>query len=238
MKIITYIFLFSLTASLHSQTNLYYSKINKDSVKWSEISQRERIEFLQIPSNILKTMSTKDLLTTCIDYPYIIDVFFYNDYQQGFNNVVSDFNGLQELLNRKDAASYIFELYQLLNIDEISNNTCDYCKGNFSFKLLFLELLLSDTKIQDQLTNGERKILINEVVSKFNSKKKYPEIFSEKTMIGMCYTLEKTLEKEKYYKYLELKQKKNMQGIISPSIIHHDFTIDEIINISNLFLTQ
>jgi len=41
---------------------------------------KERLDALQIPDAVLSRISTEGLLETCLEFPYLIDIFHSNGY--------------------------------------------------------------------------------------------------------------------------------------------------------------
>ena len=78
----------------------------------------ERWAALQIPEDMLSTMSTEDLVEACMNYPLSLDCFAYNDVQHGLSNVISRFNGFAELKKREDAFDKVLDFYSR-KLDEI-----------------------------------------------------------------------------------------------------------------------
>ena len=77
---------------------------------WQALSTHEdMLKACQIPAEILKTVSTEELIELCLAYPLLGDIFAYNGIQEGISKVSARFNGLQELFKRKDNASLLFE---------------------------------------------------------------------------------------------------------------------------------
>lgn len=70
---------------------------------WNAMSTTERCDACQIPEDILKSLSTRDLLIAVLDYPLMVDMHSYSNMEQGFLSVKNQFNGLQELVSRPDA---------------------------------------------------------------------------------------------------------------------------------------
>ena len=71
--------------------------------QWKSYSSaKERVAALQIPEDKLKSLTTADLLTVCLDFPYAMDMLAYDYPEVGFNAVCKEFNGYRELLTRKD----------------------------------------------------------------------------------------------------------------------------------------
>ncbi len=64
---------------------------------------------LQIPEDKLKSLTTADLLTVCLDFPYAMDMLAYDYPEVGFNAVCKEFNGYRELLTRKDLADALLK---------------------------------------------------------------------------------------------------------------------------------
>lgn len=103
-----------------------------------------RKQTLQLSPEEIKQKTTSDLFEECLNYPYIIDVFFYNDIQEGFDSLVAEFNGFEELQSRKDFAECILAKMEKFP-KEVSNiNSSDsISKGLLSFKSIVIEMLLS-----------------------------------------------------------------------------------------------
>ena len=59
----------------------------------------EKVNVIQIPDSILVSLTTGDLIQTCMNYPLFIDMFAFNSSQYGFNKIMNDFNGFKELFN-------------------------------------------------------------------------------------------------------------------------------------------
>lgn len=80
--------------------------------EWGELNHGERVLASQIPRDELKKMSTEELITAVLEYPCFIDMIFYNTYQEGYEVVRDNFNGLRELMSREDSGEYLLEAYK------------------------------------------------------------------------------------------------------------------------------
>ena len=58
-------------------------------------SGQEMVDICQIPDNILKTMTTANLSSLCLNYPLLGDMLFSNNLQEGFDMMALKFNGFQ-----------------------------------------------------------------------------------------------------------------------------------------------
>lgn len=66
----------------------YIFPITATNPKWKTFKSRsEMAEVLQIPPQQLKGMSTRALVSTCMNFPMFKDLYFFNHVQIGFNNL-------------------------------------------------------------------------------------------------------------------------------------------------------
>ena len=67
-----------------------------------------------IPKDMLKVMSTRNLALTCLNYPYNPLFAAHNDQYAGFLGTISYFNGYAELMKRKGGLQATLDLYDEL----------------------------------------------------------------------------------------------------------------------------
>ncbi|MDE7369905.1 MAG: hypothetical protein K2N08_09105 [Muribaculaceae bacterium] len=102
----------------------------------------ERWAALQIPEDMLSTMSTEDLVEACMTYPLALDCFAYNNVESGVAAVISHFNGFTELKKREYAFDKVLDFYdRKLEEIEMFGNTAGYTFKPFS--LAFYELFIA-----------------------------------------------------------------------------------------------
>jgi len=49
---------------------------------------------------------------TCLKFPFLLDVYVFDNVQQGFDRILSNFNGIKELYLRNDAATVLLSYYK------------------------------------------------------------------------------------------------------------------------------
>jgi hypothetical protein len=74
-------------------------------------SIEEMMAMCNIPKDMLKVMSTRNLALTCFNYPYNPKFSAYNDQYKGFQGTISHFNGYAELMKRKSGLQATLDLY-------------------------------------------------------------------------------------------------------------------------------
>jgi len=81
--------------------------------EWIELGRKtNRLEACQIPEDVLNSMTTEALALTVVDYPYLSDIFVFNNPQEGLEYIRMNFNGLDTLLKRKDGAQTLLKMYK------------------------------------------------------------------------------------------------------------------------------
>lgn len=128
---------------------------------WKESKTKvERITSLQIPQDELVNIPTKTLLNICLEYPYLIDIIAYSDFQRGFEKMISDYNGFRELFGRQDYIDCVFE-----KLSELPNRTKEILResktkqGGYSLQYLVLEYMMAQDIFIKNLNNQQKDTL-------------------------------------------------------------------------------
>lgn len=138
----------------------YAYPVQPGTEEWEQLDHGERVLACQIPEEVLEQMTTEELATVVLKYPCFFDMIFYDSYQEGFEVVRDNFNGLQALLKREDLAEGLLKIYRetdikqmlSLNEDQIFDETLD---------LLYLETLIAQPEVRDSASEEQ----LNEINS-------------------------------------------------------------------------
>jgi len=163
----------------------YEYPFDEGSPEWRNLSVEERHSMRQIPNQDLATIDTDMLVSAYVNNPYCSLIFAHNTINLGFNRVYNEFNGLRELMNRPDAGEKILAYYEEMNVNDLNQNWSEYEKGNFTFKFIYIEVLLSQPQILNQLSDQQSKRLIGELINKYNVKNDH---IAEHSGFGLSYT--------------------------------------------------
>lgn len=99
--------------------------------KWKEFeSHLEMIDACQIPDDILPHLSTAALAETVLNYPLLSDMLAWSDSNLGYQSVVSNFNGLNELLSREDGMDYLLNATLTLSSSDDINEEDSFIERN------------------------------------------------------------------------------------------------------------
>ena len=181
MKNVFLIFLILLSFALNAQDNIVTGNfpVNPSTPEWNELkSYEEQLLAYNMPDEIIKKISTPELVKVCLAYPEwgIIDVF--NDRRVGLNNMMSRFNGFLELFSRNDAAKELIKVYSSLDPLAIGKDWTPLQIGRYSFDINCVEMLLSHGMMIAKLDEQDIQVLLDMVVLKYNNKKQLPDVYS------------------------------------------------------------
>jgi hypothetical protein len=135
--------------------------------EWSALTTHSgMLAALQIPETTLKKMTTKDLVETCLNYPLLFEMWAYDSFQNGLDQIIKNFNGLQELITRTDAGIELLKKYQKINSIEINKIQDAMEKEQFKVDVCQNEALLSHKSIIKNMNKIERLTLLKESLEK------------------------------------------------------------------------
>ncbi len=138
--------------------NVYISPVNQYETpqEWFTVSVKERVRLSQIPNELLKKMSTDELIIACLNYNLICDLYVCDTAQQGYENLKKQYNGIQELVKCSDSGSKLLKLYQSIDVKEF------YEQDRFSIiRINLVGMLLSDEEVLKTLNKDQVKEIIN-----------------------------------------------------------------------------
>jgi hypothetical protein len=120
----------------------------------------------QLSEADIKSMSTEELISVYLNSRFTSLILAYDNPQEGFNRVRSDFSALRELLSRTDGAKNLINYYQKMDPAAYDSRWELTRIGKFTFTFIFIEVLLVQEEILTQLTSAEVKTLLSELLKK------------------------------------------------------------------------
>ena len=155
-------------------------------IDWGEFDNHvDKVNASQIPDYLLNQMTTEQLVNAVLHYPYLIDMLAYNTYEGGFQAVLEDFNGLQELVKREGAAKLLSKHMEtapvILNTRSVNNDVL----YDSIMQSMFLDVMLAQPEFVNQLSEQEFEEILAAVDEKIELQGTLPETYSGST--GLFY---------------------------------------------------
>ena len=138
---------------------------------WAALkSGEEMVQVCQVPAPTLRSISTVGLVATCLDYPLLRHMVFFNSLQFGVRVQLANFNGFGELQQRPQAATLLMQQYQFMRPACLPK---EEQRSGYTFSFTDLELILAQDEYLTQLSSMERHALVREAVTKYADKQMY-----------------------------------------------------------------
>ena len=172
--------------------DIYDFPIKPGTEEWNQLpSTTARKTALQIPDALLPVISTKGLLETCLQYPFLLSSMqsFYS-FQIGFEELMKSFNGFPEFFKRPKLTNVLMEKYENLKGEVESIWSLErYDQINFPFRHFVVEFMLAQDTVVNNLSEEQEKHLILLSLENQKIKQTYSDIFSERFNIMSRYLL-------------------------------------------------
>lgn len=148
----------------------YQYKVLPGSAAWAKLkTHQQMVEAVQIPAATIRQMSTGQLADAVLDYPLLPDALAFNDVQQGVEVVAGRFDGLRELLRRRDAGTVLLDRYRRLDV-RTDAAASELQAGNHTLEVWKVETLLAQPQVLASLPAGRVTELLRVGLDKYQAK--------------------------------------------------------------------
>ncbi len=235
--ICSYFFTTTITVAQPIDTPYVYP-VRPGMEEWKILkSGKEKADACKIPDSILPLLTTNALAKTCLNYPLLIEVFYADNIQKGIDAVILSFNGLTELLERKEAGVELLKIYKNKIPDDLNEDMSLHQKGLFTFEFTYLELLLSRSQILNNLPDRDRILLLKEAVAKSEGKKKQFDVFGEFGLTSSALLIAKILSAEnKLGETLKTVSEEDIDIFLATGMYTNPLLVEAIFSTGKLFL--
>ncbi len=125
-----------------------------------ETPASERNQLLALSDEQINSMTTAELLVTCLDYPLFFYIVFYDTDKEGFEAIVDQYNGLQALLEREDLGNVLAKFYSAVDLNDVIKTD-----RPGTFRLRYLELIILSDGVLDSMDSDARKELFKACIT-------------------------------------------------------------------------
>jgi len=224
-RIFWFVFVLLINGQLtYGQTEIkdvYEFPIKPDTEEWWRFETVEkRVEALQIPDEVLAKISTEGLLETCLEYPFLLSILSGDNCQDGFEGLMTQFNGFRELFKRDNLANVLLKKYEYFGI-EIPNVQLkkDLERGLFSYRHFVLEYMLAQDIVLKNLNLEQEKQLFLLSFEHKKNKQNYLDIFSNLNDLPTNFLYAKKILNDADFKFENTKQKNILLNFIQAPVI-------------------
>lgn len=208
--------------------------IRPDTEEWKVLKNHaEKLSVCQVPDSVLNQIATNDLIDLCLSFPMLGDIMAFNSAQDGIDAFVQNFNGIRELYKRNDFAKYLIKKYEQIDPSKFDKDMARHKKGEFSFQLMVIELLLGQEELISQLSLNEKKELIKLFTEK-KIKKSDTEVYGKLSHMTICYAIVGILNSCNYI--VSSDASSELKKYSKRKNLNESHLISEILDLSNSFI--
>ncbi|MDR2773904.1 MAG: hypothetical protein LBC19_04020 [Tannerella sp.] len=202
-KILIYTVLSLVTCALSAQ-DVAGRKVTWDypvktyTKEWEQLKTvQERRGICQMPADVLSSLSTEDLTDICMRYPLLIADFIGTSHDRALDSLFKNFNGVRELMKRKDAVKGLLHWYEnaIQNLSFLTGDASDIEKGRLTYKIIVAELLLSHCQLSDDAQKDDYAKIVRILLNCYEKMPEYPESFGGYSFGANCYSRAKIISR-------------------------------------------
>ncbi len=146
----------SITMVSYAQSDIKWDyPIKPGMEEWKRLnSHQEMVEICQIPDSVISKIPTENLAELCLNYPLFFTMKAFNNLQEGFNQVSTEFNGFRELFKRENAGTVLLAIYANTRPIDVQKEKDLISKGMFEQRIFFIEFILAQRVVIEKLTES------------------------------------------------------------------------------------
>ena len=238
--IIALVMWIDLTSGFAQKANdVYDFPVKRGTDQWNALkSYQEKRDACALPESLLSTMSTKGLIETFLNYPLLGDLMVFSSPQEGIQKLQENFNGARELLKRKDVAPLLLEKYTSMNPAGATPLSSLEKKGEYSFKIMAIEILLAQENILAALDARNRKILLSLAQEKLNTKKKDQEVYGGLSYSTTGWIMARILKQSHYPPALNSLRDEKYKFFTDQGVVADYAVLDNVVSQTKLYLSK
>lgn len=241
MRNYTVLIVFACLIHFFATAQVYNFPIRPGVEQWNSLkTEKERFNAMQVLGELLDTMSTADLLVTCLNYPAIIYITAFNSVQQGMNHIIQNFNGLQELLHRKDAPALLLLTYQSMDSASTYIPNTAISKKLWFIRRSYFEFIIAQPEIINIMDMDTRLKLLKEARRKLNGKTNDKQHYCPLDIQATLLIMARTLDQSNYNKFQnEVKNIGNgLINALETGTFMNQGTVSAIIELSDMYIKE
>ena len=185
-------------------SHVYTPALKPGDAEWdfSRYTVQDIKQKLLLPDALLKLMTTADLLEVCLDYQYSIDFMFFDDTQQGISALRNEFNGYNELLQRKDLVETMLMKYRVkLRSVDIMAQQEQLVMGAFSIHFMLFKMLVAQDEVLESINRKQLRQLIALSIEAWNMMAERPEVFSSIHCSSILFLFSRIIVREGKFRF-------------------------------------
>lgn len=148
-----------------ASTETCYPVVLTDS--WKNMERSQRVAACRLSNEEISEMDTSKLITTILQNPFMIDLYAFDSFEQGFEHLRNEFPEVAALESRMDLGQSLIEVYK--EIPVVTNKD----DANQILNLSFMEILIAQPEMTDNLSEADLNTIVEIATDKYYEKLDY-----------------------------------------------------------------
>ena len=197
-------------------THVYTYPIEAGTDEWKSLSVQDRHKRLQLSEYLLNSMRTEDLIEVCLEYPFAIDFFAFDDFQTGFMSLYNEFNGFRELLSRNDLTEP-FLLYLDVNWQkaDLMKNKESVEIGTYTLLSILFKYMLAQDAVIKQMNRSQVRQMLDLCIRNNEMEKSDSEMWSGVNLEATWYVYAKVIHNKGGFNFKDGREKRMFNEYIN-----------------------
>lgn len=145
--------------------------------EWEDMSREERVAACQLSEEDIDEMSTEELLQYVLNYPFMVDIYAFSTFEQGFYHVFEEFEAISLLVDREDYGETLIDTYAAVPVVTSVQTRSNTDYQNI-WDLGILEILIAQPEMTETLSSSEIADLATTADKKFDEKMDALDVYS------------------------------------------------------------
>lgn len=141
--------------------------IDVHSAEWNQLSSSETAAACNMPKEFAESLTTEELVDYAVNYPFLMDIFAYDNIADGMNHLARKSSVFEELFSRSDCYDELLTEYLNMEINYIDlTESDDACETKYDSEL-FIEAYMGLN--YDLLSEDQAEKFVEEYGNKFSN---------------------------------------------------------------------
>jgi hypothetical protein len=158
--------------------------------------------------------------------------------QEGIRKLQENFNGAYELLKRKDVATLLLEKYTSMNPAVAGRQLSLEKKGEYSFQIMAIEILLAQESVLASLDTRNRKALLSLAKEKLDAKKNDQEVYGSLSYSTTGWIMARVLKQSNYTPALNSLRDEKYKYFTDQGVVADYAVLDNVVSQTKLYLSK
>jgi hypothetical protein len=206
--------------------------------EWNELkTEKERINAVQIPDDVLDSMTTEDMVDACINFPLFGYYSAFNTPQEGFNIMLARFNIFNKVCEMDHVGNYLTKIYEDAGMSGWKKMGDKLDSEYWTLRLSYLEYFIAQKEVIYNLNPGEKIKLLKIAKTKLDQKRAH-ESFNSIPGIGSSLLLMSRILDSENALQGSLSEKENIRYFFETGLLNDPEVANEILRLTELYVNQ